>query len=575
MLFWTTATCAASFAASVQSTYLVMEASGSAKVNHDFTVTNTTPTTFVDSYQIILDRDNLNNLIVDPKNEDIAKDINRENGQTKISLKFNNEVVGEGRKRAWSVIYDDPNIANFTGQVAEINIPLLANDEQYHEYGLILKVPSRLGEPSKINLEPDNIQAVGGGLTQYTWKKLGDEKQLTMTFGARQVIDFQLRYQLFNQSGDVIYQQIALPGDDAWQTLNYQQISPLPESLNLDFDGNYLATYRLTAGEELIVNAGGQAILIEKNQIPSSVDTDKYLSAANFWEIKDESVQAFASKAGDVRGIYQYLTNEFSYLDNETQMRRGARQALADKSGVCEDFVDVFVAAARAQGTPARRVIGWTNESNNFTLHVWAEWYDNTQETWRRADPTFGNTSKRDYFDNFDLFHFALVKNGYYGSELPKAPQEVSVKYAEPIFDQTDPLAAPKLELKARRFGFLPIPGFYDLLITNTQGRTIYGLYPEFFPDNTDVRVSLHQSDSLTLLPFQTQTLALSVYNQHWLQFWQLSELKASLQNNVQDLYVETSQNIISFSFIGLAGIAACVAFAFTAWSILVARRKK
>jgi hypothetical protein len=266
---------------------------------------------------------------------------------------------------------------------------------------------------------------------------------------------------------------------------------------------------------------------------------------------------------------------DFVFGNEETGVRQGARQTIELGSGVDEDFADVFVATARAAGIPARRVVGWHNESADVGLHVWAEWYDHDSQVWRRTNPTLGNATGRDYFDYFDLFHFALVRNGYFGSELPTPPVSVSVNFIDGEATPSATLEIPQLELRMRQLGFLPLPGFYDLVITNLQGNTVPDLELRLTADSNEVVASNPRGNSVTLLPFQTQTLALSVYNRSWLRFWQVGDLTASLHDGSGNIYVTTTQNIISFSFIGLGGGAACFAFAFTAWSILVARRKK
>jgi transglutaminase-like putative cysteine protease len=70
--------------------------------------------------------------------------------------------------------------------------------------------------------------------------------------------------------------------------------------------------------------------------------------------------------------IYQAMT----FVVGATNTTTTADQALAAKSGVCQDFAHVFVAAARSLGVPARYVSGYylrTDRTDQDAGHAWAE----------------------------------------------------------------------------------------------------------------------------------------------------------------------------------------------------------
>lgn len=80
-------------------------------------------------------------------------------------------------------------------------------------------------------------------------------------------------------------------------------------------------------------------------------------------------------------------------------------------------------------GIPSRELNGYafTRESNltplsislrgGDLLHSWAEFYD-PNFGWVQVDPTWGNTSKADYFTKMDTSHFVFVTKGL-DSEYP------------------------------------------------------------------------------------------------------------------------------------------------------------
>ncbi|MGB9637503.1 MAG: transglutaminase domain-containing protein, partial [Microgenomates group bacterium] len=97
----------------------------------------------------------------------------------------------------------------------------------------------------------------------------------------------------------------------------------------------------------------------------------------------------------------------------------------------CSQFTDLFVALCRAAGIPCREVVGFAQTDNPQLkeisqkidlLHTWPEYFNADKNTWIAVDPTFGNTTGGlDYFNKFDMNHFAFVIHGESDS-LPTPP---------------------------------------------------------------------------------------------------------------------------------------------------------
>jgi hypothetical protein len=91
-----------------------------------------------------------------------------------------------------------------------------------------------------------------------------------------------------------------------------------------------------------------------------------------------------------VKGIYDYVINnmEYSIYDGEG----GASYAVQQKSGDCSEYSDLFVALCRAEGIPARVVVGYTVQvdENDLPKHAWAEVYLEDYG-WVPFDPTWGD----------------------------------------------------------------------------------------------------------------------------------------------------------------------------------------
>ena len=85
-----------------------------------------------------------------------------------------------------------------------------------------------------------------------------------------------------------------------------------------------------------------------------------HLGASPYVETRDPKIVAFAKEAaGDhegwkrVEAIYDAVRAKVEYRNGEL---KGARRALADGWGDCEELTCLFIAAARSQGIPARTV---------------------------------------------------------------------------------------------------------------------------------------------------------------------------------------------------------------------------
>lgn len=59
------------------------------------------------------------------------------------------------------------------------------------------------------------------------------------------------------------------------------------------------------------------------------------------------------------RDLMQRIHHEFTYETHSTEINTPAREALAQRTGVCQDFAHIMIACLRAYGVPARYVSGY------------------------------------------------------------------------------------------------------------------------------------------------------------------------------------------------------------------------
>lgn len=144
-----------------------------------------------------------------------------------------------------------------------------------------------------------------------------------------------------------------------------------------------------TVKEGKIVNAGSEAL-------------DEFLKEEPFIEKSNPQIVALSkrlvgsSELTTVKNIYNFVVSSLSYDDAKAKgsdLRAiGAVAALKQKTGVCVEYADLFVALCRAQGIPAKSVGGIPTEGDNSTKgHAWVEAYIKGLG-WVAFDPTWGET---------------------------------------------------------------------------------------------------------------------------------------------------------------------------------------
>jgi transglutaminase-like putative cysteine protease len=293
---------------------------------------------------------------------------------------------------------------------------------------------------------------------------------ISLAFGQFQVFSFKLTYHLENPLNENVSYEIALPPDTNFQKVNYTNISPAPNKVEIDQDGNWIASFNLKPHEKTDVKAIGAVQLFAKKQTfpaPKPDIVTKYLAKTNLWQTDDPKIIELAKKLKTPRAIYDYVRTYLSY-DYERVApnveRLGASLALQNpKNAICTEFTDLFIAIARAAGIPAREVEGYAYTDNPRiqplslvadVLHSWPEYWDQDKQSWIPIDPTWGSTSGIDYFDKLDLKHFAFVIHG----ENPQKP------YPAGSYKQS---ANPQKDIEVN-FGQLPVDRNAKIEVENT-----------------------------------------------------------------------------------------------------------
>lgn len=382
---------------------------------------NTSSDYYASSYKIHVGFDNINNINASDSEGKINPVVEKMNDGNDLTLEFNKKAVGMGAKLNFNLSFDTPDVAKQYGKIWEINIPGIANPEDFDKFSVEVKVPPAFGKPAytKPFQNADNLV--------FSKEQLG-RSGISISFGDSQAYAFHLIYHIKNDNLYPIETDIALPPTTNYQNVFIQNINPKPKNVLLDKDNNWLARFKIAPSEKMDVAVDGKAeiLLTPKPEEISTQDLSRNLEEKPYWQTKDSQIRQLASELKTPEAIYNYVVRTLKYDFNrvtEDKPRLGALKVLQNPdSAVCLEYTDLFIAIARAAGIPAREVDGFAYTQNSRQrplslvkdiLHAWPEYYDTDKKTWVMVDPTWGSTTGGvDYFSTLDFDHFAFVIKG-------------------------------------------------------------------------------------------------------------------------------------------------------------------
>lgn len=489
------------------------------------------------------------------------------NKTTNITVPFKDKVLGKDKAQTFTLEFDSTDFSHRLGSVWEISIPRLSKTDNLRSYQLSLTIPNSFGQPATITPTPISITPVDQAAVYRFKPEDLFAKGIAATFGRIQYFDFKLQYHLNNPNLYPIKTEIALPPDTPFQTLIYQTLTPQPQTVTQDPDGNWLAQYQLTAKQSLDIIATGSAEinLRPKPNFPQEVlnPTVNYLSEQKYWETTSPKIIKLAAELETPQKIYQYVVDSLIYdygrlSDNTT--RFGAANALDNPtSAVCMEFTDLFIALARANQIPARSVNGFAYTTNSSlrplslkkdVLHAWPEYYDQAKNLWIPIDPTWGNTTGGvDFFNQNDLNHFAFVFQGQ-DSQYPipagayktndQQTKDVEVAFGQPLPHQ--PQTSLTFDLPDKFLAGVPLKG--NLILKNTGNIALYNQTIKL----SAAKIKLNQ-DHWTiafLAPFSQFSLPLEIPATGWNQtFTDYLQAESELSSGQHPLIITPAYQLI------------------------------
>jgi len=471
---------------------------GSATVVQKVSLKNLSAGCFVSEYSLRINTSKVKNASGNDSLGPLQIKLKKEASSTVLNAKLNDEVTGLGKTVVFTLKYTLNDLAKKEGQIWNLSIPKVATSEKVVSFNLKVAVPSSFGEVFSVNPKPKKEALVGNNTVLNFGKDAILNRGIFVTFGNEQQISFEFKVPLENRQIFSRKFYIPIPPDTENQQVLIQIMDPRPRKIILDESGNYLAEYLVSGREFLEVKISGVVRIInEKMRFASpktftNEDLNKYRRESKFVQVQDRLIQEKASELKNPEEIYKFVTSFLTYdinkLDNPHVKRLGAVVSLnKEESATNIDFVDLFVAIARASSIPVREVFGpaiTDNQSlkptfvaeplNTKSLHVWAQYYDFDKKAWVNVDPTWGSLSTIDYFSgNFpDRFALLFTESDSNVMELEKLTlltDNLKVNYSREKEDFSPELDL-QLEVDQAVAGF---PADLEVIFQNEKGVSI------------------------------------------------------------------------------------------------------
>lgn len=483
------------------------------EVSREITLTNQTAELYVSEYQLTFSSANrLQNLAILEDGVSSVFEKSQNGSLLNVRIKLAKPAIGKGAKKTILVNYRLENYLNRSGVSSELFIPLSqpSTKENLVGYRVVVQTPTDYPE---LGISKPRLSA--STPPHYEWNDLLNfpGKALYISFSKRAFYKIRLNYVLTNRSLYPQRQSIPLVPDGIYQKIYLEELYPLPESVSLDADSNYLATYIVPAnGTQKVIYSGYVELFTTPREAVrhfyasqlNSETLSRYLTQESYWDLSnailnDSEIQALTGSLA----IYDYIINKLSYNTariNQDLTRMGAAWIYQNpEQAVCMEYSDLFIALSREKGLPAREVVGYAITNNESLLpasflgdvfHAWPERYDGARQTWLPLDPTWADTSGIDYYSSFDLSHISLV---YHGKD-PRFPLPPGVYKTNPESQdilvqgvaslpaekqRLQVLSPEKISFRLNREGSLPLTLFsetnhflYNLKLTLKDERT-------------------------------------------------------------------------------------------------------
>jgi len=150
----TIASADSNFSTTFNVTYAVHE-TGVTHVNFVIQIKNVQDTYYASSYTLRMGFSDIEHIIASDPDGSITPDVQRTDSGQELTFHFNKHVAGKGSILPLYFSFDTTDVASQNGQIWEVNIPGLSNQNDFSNFTATVSVPPSFGKESYIKPDID------------------------------------------------------------------------------------------------------------------------------------------------------------------------------------------------------------------------------------------------------------------------------------------------------------------------------------------------------------------------------------------------------------------------------------
>lgn len=318
-------------------------------------------------------------------------------GRTKLNIDLQNRVIRPGQ--SIDIIIDFSKNAFIKTESALLSIPTRYDIDKTKKITLIL--PDTLGQ--ELDIQPSDFteKKLSRG-NMYEFEELNGQ-DISIILKDELTYSFKQINKLENNDSISKKFDVLIPPSNEMQSLIINQISPKPDSVQIDSEDNILLKYELQPNQSFEVTLIGflkrKLINIPERSLASN---PLLVEMSDYWKLEEKDINIATRVIGDreknnwqeidtsrrkslVKGISSFVVQR---LETPTTEEKQIVNARIGASGLINgydeadsrDYVDLTIALLRIYSIPSRQVVGYStnihNVFNEATTHTWVEYWE-------------------------------------------------------------------------------------------------------------------------------------------------------------------------------------------------------
>jgi hypothetical protein len=350
----------------------------------------------INSYSIFIPFSQISNIKVGNKSINVPFSTYTTTSGKRITVRFNNKVVDSKSSYQFTISFNTK--FDLDSNWGYLKLPIKFGDLNINK--IIVTYPEKNPKPAYISETNSKVTTASGNNVITITNQMNP--YLSILFGVKPTYSFKLKKNYINYASTNEIYDLILPSSIDEQNFVIEGVTPTPEYIKSDNDGNIILGFKVEAQKQINININGY--IVKDTRIKTHIDrvTDDDIG---YWTLADSKeiarVKAYISShkyEKDIpTGLTHYIIDNFEIeklnsTSLENVLRGGINVAINRKSNaIVEDFADCLIAYLRYYGFQARMVIGYIPSSSIYSqtgfFSSWVEYYDKSKAEWVLLDP--------------------------------------------------------------------------------------------------------------------------------------------------------------------------------------------